>query len=365
VSEAHLRRAQEVARIGSWSLDLVKGELYWSDEVYRVFGVERGTPLDYERFLGAVHPEDREDVDRAWQAALAGETYDLEHRIVAGGQVYWVREKAEVEFDETGRPLRGIGIVQDVTARRAAEAEAARLEAELAHLTRVATLGEFSAALAHELNQPLAAILSNAQAAQRFLDAESPDLPEIREILDDIVRDDQRARDVILRVRELSRKGAGRREPAALGVNALVGDILRIVRGDLLMRKVALETDLADGLPPVTGDAVQLQQVLLNLILNALEAMEGRPERRLILRTRAAGDGQVELEVADTGNGLAPGAAERLFEPFFSTKDHGMGMGLAINRAIVEAHGGRIRAEARDGGGTSFVVGLPAGKEAA
>jgi len=358
-SAVHLRRAQEVASLGSWDIDLVTGSLFWSDEVCRIFGVPAGTTLDYEGFLAAVHPEDREQVDLEWRAALGGAPYDIEHRIRVDGEVRWVREKAQVESDRAGRALRGIGIVQDITARKSAEEEAARLEAELAHVTRVTTLGEFSAALAHELNQPLAAMLSNAQAAIRFLDRENPDLVQIREILDDIVADDQRASGVIKKLRELTRKPAGGGEPSSLEVNPLIEGVLRIVRGDLALRRVALSKDLAEGLVPVSANAIRLQQALLNLILNALEAMEGSPERRLTLATGNANGGTVEVTVSDTGPGLDPAAAERLFDPFFTTKEQGLGMGLAISRALIEAHGGRIRAEAAPGGGAMFVISLP------
>lgn len=361
----HLHRAQEVASLGSWRLDLAAGELYWSDEVFRLFGVPPGTGLEYSTFIDAVLPEDREYVDRSWREALEGGPYDIEHRILVGGEVKWVRERAEVEFDASGRAVRGTGIVQDITPRKSAEEEAARLQAELDHVTRVATLSEFSSALAHELNQPLAAILSNAQAALRFLDVDPPDLAELREILEDVVRDDQRARDVILKLREMFRKSAGRRAFARLEVNPLVEDVLRIAKGDLAMRRVSLETDLGSGLPSVTGDAVQLRQVLLNLVLNALEAMERTPAPRLSLRTRNGTDGGgVQIEVADTGPGIAPGEESRLFQPFFTTKEHGMGMGLAVSRAIVEAHGGRIGVSGNgDVTGVRFVITLPASGE--
>jgi C4-dicarboxylate-specific signal transduction histidine kinase len=323
--------------------------------------VPPATDLDYSTFIEAVLPEDREYVDRSWREALKGAPYDIEHRILVGDTVKWVRERAEVEFDGNGRAVRGTGIVQDITPRKSAEEAAARLQAELDHVTRVATLSEFSSALAHELNQPLAAILANAQAALRFLDVDPPDLAELREILEDVVRDDQRARDVILKLREMFRKSAGRRAFARLEVNPLVDDVLRIAKGDLAMRRVTLETDLAGELPTVTGDAVQLRQVLLNLVLNALEAMEETPAPRLTIRTRDGADGAVDIEVVDTGPGIAPGEESRLFQPFFTTKEHGMGMGLAVSRAIVEAHGGRIGAESNgDAAGVRFVISLPA-----
>jgi PAS domain S-box-containing protein len=363
-SEAHLNRAQKVASIGSWDLDLAAGRLYWSEEVYRIFGVCHGTPLDYPAFLETLFPEDREFVDKKWREALAGKPYDIEHRIRVGEEVRWVREKAEVEFNEAGRALRGVGIVQNITDLKAAEAEAARLENELNHLTRVSTLGEFSAALAHELNQPLAAILSNSQAALRFLDADDVDMAEIREILEDIVADDQRARGIIQKLREMTRKPTEWLNAESLAVNPLVEDVLKLVRGDLIMRGVTLEEDLRDGLPLVSASAVQIQQALLNLILNALEAMEQVEDRTLVISTRDSGNGTVELTVSDTGPGFEPGIKEQVFKPFLTTKEAGMGMGLAICRALIEKHGGRIRAEDAPEGGARFVISLPALREA-
>ncbi len=358
-NEAHLNHAQEVARVGSWDLDLVTARLHWSDEVCRIFGVTGGAPLDYDAFLESVHEEDRDFVDRSWRDALKGAPYDIEHRIRVHDAIRWVREKAEVEFDEQGQAVRGIGIVQDITALREAEDDAARLEAELAHVTRIATLGEFSAALAHELNQPLAAILSNAQAALRFLAGDTPDIEEIREILGDIVKDDQRARDIILKLRELTKKPTGSQAPEPLAVDPLIDGVLHIARGDLLLRGVAVEKMLAGDLPLVCANAVQIQQALLNLILNALEAMGDRPEQRLTIETKTV-NGSVEIAIRDTGPGFDEDRIEELFKPFFTSKEEGMGMGLAISRAIAESHGGHIRAENAPDGGARVVISLPA-----
>ena len=360
---SHLRRAQEVARLGSWDLDLVTGQLFWSDEVYRIFGVAGGTPLDYRTFLGMVHEEDREAVERMWREALGGGAYDIEHRIRVDGRDKWVREAAEVEFGEDGRAIRGIGIVQDITARREAEEEVARLDLELAHVTRVATLGEFAAALAHELNQPLAAILTNAQAGLRFMDRDELEPGEIREIFTDIAADDQRARDVILRLRELTRKPLGDRPPEPLAVNPLVAGVLGIVRGEISLRGVELATELAGDVRTVSANGVRIQQALLNLIQNALEAMESTGQKRLTVRTGNTEDGRVEISVIDTGPGFAGAGGADVFRPFFTTKKDGMGMGLAISRAAVEAHGGSLRAFAADGGGARVVISLPAAGE--
>jgi len=234
-------------------------------------------------------------------------------------------------------------------------------EAELAHLSRVAMLGELSGSLAHELNQPLAAILSNAQAAQRFLARNPGDLGEVRAILQDIVDDDKRAGEVIRRLRALLRKEEV--EHHALDVNDVVLEVLRLMRGDLVNRNVSVSTQLAAALPAVTGDRVQLQQVLINLVINGCDALEGEGarERQISVRTRVAGD-QVEVSVADSGKGIAADSLERVFQPFVTTKVHGMGLGLAVCRTIVTAHAGRIWAARNPGAGATFHFTLPAAK---
>lgn len=260
--------------------------------------------------------------------------------------------------------LRGescfIIILRDVTEQHEAESEAQRQREQLTHLTRVAALGKLSGALAHELNQPLAAILTNAQAARRFMGREPVDLSEIREILDDIVREDKRAGDVIRRLRALFMKGEAKMQP--LEINELVRDTLELTHSDLIERKVPVVLELGPGPGWVRGDRVQLQQVLLNLIANACEAMSGLPPatRRLSLATAADGDGGVRIAVADTGPGVAPDLMEKVFESFFTTKAHGMGFGLSISRAIIAEHGGRIEAANNPGGGAIFRIALPA-----
>ncbi len=246
----------------------------------------------------------------------------------------------------------------DITERKRAELEAQRTRQELAHVTRVSAMGELTASLAHELNQPLTGILTNAQAARRMLDAPTPDLAELRAILRDIVDDDRRAADVIQRMRDLLRKGESEME--RLDVNTLVRGILKLLGSDTVIRNVAVELDLDARGTMVTGDRVQLEQVLLNLVLNALEAISERAggERTVIVRTRNV-DGQgVEVSVEDSGPGLRRGTHHMVFEPFYTTKRTGMGMGLALARSIVEAHGGKIWAE-NTAHGATFVFQLP------
>ena len=249
----------------------------------------------------------------------------------------------------------------DITERKRAELEAQRSRQELAHFTRVSTMGELTASLAHELNQPLTGILTNAQAARRLLEGARPDLEELRAILHDIIEDDRRAAEVILRLRDLLRKGES--EVSRLDLNALIRDVLKLLGSDTVIRNVSVALDLESSAPVVTGDRVQLEQVLLNLLLNAMEAMAERlgGDRTVVVRTRNAEGSCVQASVEDGGSGLRPGTLETVFEPFYTTKSSGMGMGLAIARSIIEAHGGTIWAENSSRGAT-FHFRLPLGR---
>jgi signal transduction histidine kinase len=253
-----------------------------------------------------------------------------------------------------------IALVLQSRRRRRAERDAQTRRQELAHMTRVATMGELTASLAHEINQPLAAILSNAQAALRLLAAGGTDGQEIREILADIAADDQRAGEVIRRMRALLRKETS--EPAVLEVNNLVAEVAGLVRGEMILQNISLSLDLS-ALPRfVHGDKVQLQQVLLNLMMNAIDAMkdtEGN-DRRVIVHTGETKGRAVEIAVEDFGTGVPVDKVDEIFEPFVTTKSHGVGLGLSICRSIIQAHGGRIGLAARPGGGARFWFTLPA-----
>ena len=253
-----------------------------------------------------------------------------------------------------GHATHFIGIKEDITGRKRSEQELHQQRNQLTHLSRVTMLIELAGSLAHELNQPLTAILSNAQAAQRFLAHEQPDLGEIRDILADIVAEDKRAGEVIRRLRLLLKKGVVQQQP--LLVNEIVQEVLKLVRSDLVNLNFATQTELAPNLPVIQGDAVQLQQVLLNLVLNACDAMAGatRDHRRLTIRTGLNNDGWVHLTVADRGEGIVPEKLQQVFEPFYTTKASGLGLGLAVCRSIVTAHGGRLWATNNPGGGATF-----------
>jgi len=248
----------------------------------------------------------------------------------------------------------------DITARKQAELEAARQRHDLAHLARVTSLGELSSSLAHELTHPLTAILSNAQAAQRFLARDDADLDEVREILNDIVTEDQRAGEVIHRLRLLLRKGEPPNHCDDVDLNEVVRDVLKLMRNDLINQNVTVDTDLAQNLPPITGDRVQLQQVVLNLVMNGCEAMDDydSSERQLLIASKSE-NGTVRVSVTDRGGAIPEEKREQVFERFFTTKKEGMGLGLSICRTIINAHRGEIWATNNAHGGATFHFSLP------
>jgi C4-dicarboxylate-specific signal transduction histidine kinase len=268
-----------------------------------------------------------------------------------------------VHFDAKGKPARVLGITIDITARKQAELDAKQRHDDLSHLSRVALIGELTASIAHEINQPLGAILSNAEAAELLLESESPALDEIRRILADIRNDNLRASEIIRHLRLLARKR--RMQVQSLDLNEVVSEVAKLMEIEAMRRSVALRTEFTAGQPTVLGDRVHLQQVLINLILNGMEAMAGTPQaqRCLCLRTATNGERRVEISVTDCGQGIAPEKLPRLFDSFFTTKENGMGLGLAIARSIVDAHQGRISAENNLDGGATFRFDLPISEE--
>ena len=261
---------------------------------------------------------------------------------------------------QTSKGLLVLASIVDISERKQAELEAARQRYDLAHLARVTTLGELSSSLAHELTHPITAILSNAQAAQRFLDGDDVDLNEVREILNDIVTEDQRAGEVIHRLRRLLRKGEPPKHCDDVNLNEVIGDVLKLMRSDLINQNVTVDTDLAQNLPPITGDRIQLQQVLLNLMLNACEAMADcdSSERQLLIASKSE-NGAVRVSVTDRGGGIPEKKLEQVFERFFTTKKEGMGLGLSICRTIINTHQGEIWATNNGEGGATFDFSLP------
>jgi PAS domain S-box-containing protein len=305
---------------------------------------------DRERFRELLDTEPRV---RDFEVELRTMTGEIRQAVVGADTVEMGGEACYITF------------IRDITERRRAEAEAQQQRLEVAHLSRVAMLGELSGALAHELNQPLTAILANARAAQRLLRVTSPDLDELGSILEDIADDDRRAGKVIERLRAFLRKGDI--HPGHLNLNEVVTEVLGLVHSDLIQRGVTVKPRLAAGLPTVFADRVQLQQVLLNLLLNACDAMAGDSsgDKQVTIVTAESETGDVELSVADQGTGIAPHEMDRVFQPFVTSKPHGLGLGLAICRSIVTAHGGRLWADNNEAGGATFHLVLSADPVAA
>ncbi|MBS0326631.1 MAG: response regulator [Proteobacteria bacterium] len=351
-SERNLAEAQRIARIGSYVSDWWDDTLVGSEEANRIFGsVLTGTANEV---LDLVHPDDRARVREANDLALARQTpnVELEYRIIRpDGVIRTVRSRIETAYEIDGTPRRTLATVWDVSELRAAEQESRDLRAELRHADRAAHAGTLTASLSHELNQPLTGILANAQAGLRGLgeDGAGP----MREILEAIVRDDKRAAAVVDNLRKLLR----REEPptSSFDLGEACDDVVILFRSEFDARHVRLDNELRKGFV-VCGVRTQIQQVMLNLLSNALHALQDRPvpERRLALRLVCVSGEWVEVRVSDTGTGIADDRLERVFDPFFTTRGEGLGMGLAISRSIVEAHRGTIVAEANPGGGTTL-----------
>jgi PAS domain S-box-containing protein len=303
-----------------------------------------------------VHPDDLAACLKTYTESFDAQApFTMEYRLRRhDGQYRWVSNHGVPRYDPQQTFLGCIGSCVDVTPRRQAEAELQGTRRELAHVSRVSTLGELAGSLAHELNQPLTSILSNAQAAQRFLNSVPADLDEVREILKDVVEEDRRAGEIIVRMRAMVKKGEVQMAPQ--DINALIGGVVKLMRSELVVRNVSVVTELAPDLPRVRGDRIQLQQVLLNLIMNACEAMSATlaaAERRLTIEAKRAGATQVEVAVTDEGPGFPREVLDHVCQPFRTTKVNGLGMGLAICRSLIAAHGGQLRVENNPGPGAT------------
>jgi two-component system, LuxR family, sensor kinase FixL len=365
-SEERMRLAAEAVHLGIWEWDLRKDEA-WVTSARRAFwGWPASGKITLEHFISRVHPDDRNRIRQEIDDAIhKGKDYDSEYRaILSDGSVRWMSTRATVKFDENGKPARLLGISIDITARKQAELEVLQHREELGHLSRVAAMGELAASIAHELNQPLSGITSNASAGQRFIDRGDVDLRELRDLLGDIVADGRRAGDVIRGIQRMVKKGAPARQ--RVNVNDLVMNVVHMVNPDAVLHSCEMETLLDPNLPPIEGDPIQLQQGLINLVINAFDAMRDTPlsGRKIVIATERNGDGTICTSVRDYGVGISEEARERLFEQFFTTKAEGLGMGLGIVRSIVESHGGTVAAENVAGGGARFHFTLPAGAAA-
>ncbi len=359
-SEHLVRMASRAARGGVWILDVARDEIWATPEAREAASMPRDEKLTFSAYLASVEPADRAALREAIDHTLATrQPLEIEYRVRrADGSIRWIAARGQVE-DEPGQGVRIVGAAGDITTSRNAELELQKERREIARLARAATAGHLSASITHELNQPLASILANAQAGMRLVSRENPDIAEIRDILADIAAQDQRAADVISRLRAHFASGSGRVE--LLNVANVVQRTVAIVRGESLMRHVAIAIETPDVLPMVSADRVHIEQVLLNLLLNAFESTEesARTDAAVTVRVSAP-DSVVRIEVIDRGTGIRPEMRDRLFTPFSTSKRGGMGMGLAISLSLIEAQGGRLYGQNNDAGGATFAFELPA-----
>lgn len=358
--EERISLATESANLALWTVDFRRGESWMNEKGRALYHLAPDEPLSREFFLSRVHPEDRPKIDDAIERARSStQSFEVEYRLLLpDGETRWHIARGRYLRDDRGKISGLMGVAIDVTAQVKANLDLRLQREEMARLSRVALMGELTASLAHELNQPLTAIASNAAAGKRFLARGPLDLEMFGELLDDVFSDARRAGAVIHGIHQLVRKGEEDRR--SVRVNELILEVLRLLHSDLLGRSTTVETDLTAELPAVAADPVRLQQVLLNLIMNALEAMQQTPapSRRILIATAAA-DGFVQVSVRDHGIGLPEGDPDKIFSHFFTTKPNGMGMGLTIVRSIVEAHGGELGAE-NVGDGARVFFRLPA-----
>ncbi len=355
------RLAAEGSHLGVWHWDEIAKTLTWDGATRDMFGASTDGEITIDTFYRALHPDDAERVKQTWRRALELRLpYQIEFRTQrTDGTIRWVDVRGRGYYDEAGKPLSMTGVAFDITDRKEAELAAQRNREDLGHLSRVAAMGELAASIAHELNQPLSGIVSNAAAGQRFIDRGDVDLAELRELLTDINADGRRAGDVIRGIQSMVKKRAPARE--RVNLNDLVMKVVQMVKPNAMLHSCEFGTFLDPGLPAVEGDPVQLQQVLLNLVINAFDAMRDTPvrSRKVAIATERNGDGTIRISVRDYGVGISEEARERLFDQFFTTKREGLGMGLSIVRSIVASHGGTIAAENADGGGARFQFNLP------
>jgi len=365
-SEAFLAEAQRLSVTGSFSWRVETDEITWSEELYRIFEFDRDVPVTLELIGSRVHPEDipmlNDMIDRA---RGIGSDFEYEHRLqMSDHSIKYLHLVGHGTRDREGR-LVYIGAAQDVTQHRRSEETLGKVRSELAHVARVTSLGALTASIAHEVSQPLSGIITNASTCLRMLAADPPNVDGARETARRTIRDGNRASEVVTRLRALFSKKETTIE--SVDLNEATREVVALSLCELQRNRVILRTELASDLPVVTGDRVQLQQVVLNLLRNASDAMsavEDRP-RQLLIRTERDEGGRVRLTVQDAGVGLAPQAMDRIFEAFYTTKTEGMGMGLSVSRSIIERHHGRLCAAPNEGPGATFSFSIPCGPASA
>src|ERR1700720_3849906 len=364
-SEAYLAEAQRLTHTGSWACNIMMSEiLHSSAEHSRLYGFDpdSGSP-SLEEFIQRIHPEDRDRVKQAFESAgRAGKDFDAHFRVVLpDGATKYLYGVGHPVFNPSGDVGEFVGILMDVTERRRADEKGERLrqvQADLAHLSRVTTMGELTASLTHEIRQPISAAVTNAKTCLRWLGRDEPDVAEACEAVSRIVKDVTRAADIISRISSLFKKGALQRE--LVDVNELIREMIVLLRSEVNRYSISIHIELAEGLPRVMADRVQLQQVFMNLMLNGVDALKETTGGGELTIQSEAGDGQLQISVSDTGVGLPAQQADKIFRAFFTTKGNGTGMGLPISRSIIESHGGRLWAAGAPGRGATFQFTLPA-----
>ena len=370
-AEVELRRAydgfadaQRLSKTGSFITDLVSDDHNWSEEALRIFEFDPATKVTLQAIRDVIHPEDMPVFEAAFKRAIEGLDVSLAYRIItSGGSVKHVRAIAHVTENMNGQPVF-IGALQDVTESKVAEEALNRARSELAHVARVTTVAALTGSIAHEVNQPLSGIITNAGTCLRMLAADPPDIEGARETARRTIRDGNRASDVITRLRALFSKKEFTLE--TLDLNEAAREVVALSLSELQRNRIVLQSEFADDLPMVPGDRIQLQQVMLNLLRNASDAMVGvddRP-RHLLVRTELDEGDRVRLTVRDAGVGLDPQSMTKLFDAFYTTKADGMGIGLSVSRSIIERHHGRLSAEPNRGGpGATFSFWIPRAAE--
>jgi signal transduction histidine kinase len=358
--EERISFAAASSSVGLWQYEISTGAFWATEHCRTLFGIPPDIPLDLDRLLSRIHPSDFLAASGALKSAIVRPVpLEIEFRVGHNGQERWISARAQPIIGDDGKPTAMTGAFADATLRKTAEAEADVQRQEIAHLMRVSMLGELSGGLAHELTQPLTAILSNAQAGKMLLAKGNKNLTEIGNIFDDIITEDDRAGEVIHRLRGLLKKGEVKYE--SIDMNDLIASTLRLLHSELIDRRISVEHEPAADLARVRGDSVQLQQILLNLFMNAMDAMDGvAPALRIIsVHTATTNEGGIEVRIVDRGTGLPPSHEQIVFQPFFTTKKRGLGLGLSICASIMKLHGGTLSLQNNVSDGATAIFRLP------
>jgi PAS domain S-box-containing protein len=364
-SKAYLAEAQRLTHTGSWAWNVARREnVHWSQEQYRLFGLDpQSDSASFDAAYRRIHPEDRATFDKVVERAIRERSdFEVDFRtILPDGSTKYIRSVGHPVFSASGDLVEFVGTGMDITERRQAEKERERLreaQAALAHMNRVTTMGELTASLAHEVNQPIAAAATDANTCLRWLARDQPDLEEARAAASRVVKDAARAAEIMGRVRSLFKKEGLQRE--LVDVNGIIQETTDLLRSEANRYSISMRTELSEDLPQIMGDRVQLQQVTMNLIINSIDAMKDLDgTREIAITSQRAENEQLQVSVSDTGIGLPSQQTDQIFNAFFTTKDHGTGMGLRISRSIIESHGGRLWASDNSPRGASFSFTLP------